>query len=250
MGLFKKISPFEKKDLFIAWIALTIAFTIALFAKGGLVTLISQAMGGNFSGFNGTMLLIAFVASLIIVGLSFVLHELAHKYSAIHYGYWAEFRKSNPMLVISLCLAVLLGVVFAAPGATLINTAGRQMTKKENGIISILGPITNLILLVIFAALMAIGISLGGNLGIISNPGLISFTGADFLIYLGLSGWLVNAMLAFFNMLPVGILDGKKVLRWNPIAFILVIAAAAFLLYMPFDANLMTSFVTFFIPAA
>ena len=214
MGLFKKISPFEKKDLFIAWIALTIAFTIALFAKGGLVTLISHAMGGNFSGFNGTMLLIAFVASLIIVGLSFVLHELAHKYSAIHYGYWAEFRKSNPMLVISLCLAVLLGVVFAAPGATLINTAGRQMTKKENGIISILGPITNLILLVVFAALMILGVVLGGG-QIVSGGIVFSITGAGFLFYLGYAGWLVNAMLAFFNMLPVGPLDGKKVLAWN-----------------------------------
>ncbi len=249
MGLFKKISPFEKKDLFIAWIALTIAFTIALFAKGGLVTLISQAMGGNFSGFNGTMLLIAFVASLIIVGLSFVLHELAHKYSAIHYGYWAEFRKSNPMLVISLCLAVLLGVVFAAPGATLINTAGRQMTKKENGIISILGPITNLILLVVFAALMVLGVVLGGG-QVVSGGIVFSITGAGFLFYLGYAGWLVNAMLAFFNMLPVGPLDGKKVLAWNPIAFILVIAAAAFLLYMPFDSNLMMNFVGFFVPAA
>ena len=249
MGLFKKISPFEKKDLFIAWIALTIAFTIALFAKGGLVTLISQAMGGNFSGFNGTMLLIAFVASLIIVGLSFVLHELAHKYSAIHYGYWAEFRKSNPMLVISLCLAVLLGVVFAAPGATLINTAGRQMTKKENGVISILGPITNLILLVVFAALMVLGVVLGGG-QVVSGGIVFSITGAGFLFYLGYAGWLVNAMLAFFNMLPVGPLDGKKVLAWNPIAFILVIAAAAFLLYMPFDSNLMMNFVGFFVPAA
>ena len=249
MGLFKKISPFEKKDLFIAWIALTIAFTIALFAKGGLVTLISQAMGGNFSGFNGTMLLIAFVASLIIVGLSFVLHELSHKYSAIHYGYWAEFRKSNPMLVISLCLAVLLGVVFAAPGATLINTAGRQMTKKENGVISILGPITNLILLVVFAALMVLGVVLGGG-QVVSGGIVFSITGAGFLFYLGYAGWLVNAMLAFFNMLPVGPLDGKKVLAWNPIAFILVIAAAAFLLYMPFDSNLMMNFVGFFVPAA
>ncbi|MDO5847107.1 MAG: peptidase M50 [Methanocorpusculum sp.] len=248
MGLFKKISPFEKKDLFIAWIALTIAFTIALFAKGGLVNLISQAVGGNFSGFNGTMLLIAFVASLIIVGLSFVLHEMAHKYSAIHFGYWAEFRKSNPMLVMSLCLAVLLGVVFAAPGATVINTAGRQMTQKENGIISILGPITNLILLVIFAALMIFGIFLGGG-QIIAGGIAFSFTGAGFLFYLGYSGWLVNAMLAFFNMLPVGPLDGKKVLRWNPVAFILVIAASAFLLYMPFDTNLMMNFVGFFFPA-
>lgn len=249
MGLFKKISPFEKKDLFIAWISLTIAFTIALFANGGLVSLISQMVGGNFSGFSGQRLLIAFASSLIIVGLSFVLHELAHKYSAIRYGYWAEFRKSNPMLVISLCLAVLLGVVFAAPGATVINTAGRQMTKKENGIISILGPITNLILLVVFGAVMILGISLGGG-EILTGGIAFTFTGAGFLFYLGYSGWLVNAMFAFFNMLPVGPLDGKKVLAWNPLAFLVVIAIAVFLLYVPFDPNLMMNIIGFFIPAA
>lgn len=249
MGIFKKISPFEKKDLFIAWIALSIAFTIALFARGGLVSLISQAVGGNFAGFNGRMLLIAFVASLIIVGLSFVLHELAHKYTAIHYGYWAEFRKSNPMLVMSLCLAVLLGIVFAAPGATMINTAGRQMTKKEYGIISIAGPLTNIALLVIFAALMILGVALGGG-NVVEGGIVFSFAPAGFLFYLGFSGWLVNAMLAFFNMLPVGPLDGKKILRWNPIAFIIVIAAAAFLLYIPFDANMMTNIIGFFVPTA
>lgn len=249
MSILKKISPFEKKDLLIAWIALAIAFTIALFSRGGLVTLISQAVGGNFTGINGQMLLIAFVASLIIVGLSFVLHEMAHKFTAIKYGYWAEFRKSNPMLVISVCVAVLLGVVFAAPGATMINTAGRQMTKKESGIISVVGPLTNIVLLVVFAALMIVGIVLDG--GAIYASGIaFSFTGAGFLFYLGYSGWMVNAMLAFFNMLPVGPLDGKKILRWNPVVFLVIIALSFFLLYIPFDSGMMLSIVNFFVPMA
>lgn len=247
MSILKKLSPFEKKDLLIAWIALAIAFTIALFSRGGLVTLISQAVGGNFTGINGQMLLIAFVASLIIVGLSFVLHEMAHKFTAIKYGYWAEFRKSNPMLVISVCVAVLLGVVFAAPGATMINTAGRQMSKKESGIISAAGPLTNIVLLVVFAALMIAGFSLGvGDINGLSN----SFTLAGFLFNLGYSGWLVNAMLAFFNMLPVGPLDGKKILRWNPVVFLIVIALSFFLLYIPFDPYLLSSIVNFFVPMA
>jgi len=44
----------------------------------------------------------------------------------------------------------------------------------------------------------------------------------------------VNGMLAAFNMLPVGPLDGKKVLAWNPAAFGLLLAGAAVLLITPY----------------
>jgi len=249
MGIFKKISPFERKDLFIAWIALAIAFTIAFVATGGVVSLISKAVSGQTIPFDGMKLLIAFLAALVIVGLSFVGHELAHKFTAMHYGFWSEFRKSNPMLVMSVCLAALLGVVFAAPGATLISTDGKPLTKKQNGLISVAGPLTNIVLLIVFAALMIIGVALGG--GTIFEGGFIySLTPAGFLFYLGYTGWMVNAMFAFFNMLPVGPLDGKKILHWNPIVFVIVIAAAVFLLYIPFDYNMMTAIINFFVPLA
>lgn len=250
MGIFKKISPFERKDLLVAWIALAIAFTLALCTGvGGLVSYISSLVSGQPVEFNATRLLIAFLAALIIVGLSFIGHELAHKFTAMHFGFWSEFRKSNPMLVMSVCLAALLGVVFAAPGATLISTDGKPLSKKENGIISVAGPLTNIILLIIFAALMILGVALeGGN--IVNGGFFYTMTPAGFLFYLGYSGWLVNAMFAFFNMLPVGPLDGKKILRWNPLVFLIVIAAAVFLLYIPFDYNMMANIITFFVPIA
>ncbi|HJJ35573.1 MAG TPA: peptidase M50 [Methanocorpusculum sp.] len=250
MGIFKKISPFERKDLFIAWIALAIAFTIALCTGvGGLVSYISNLVAGRPIDFNGMQLLIAFLAALIIVGLSFVGHELAHKFTAMHYGFWSEFRKSNPMLVMSVCLAALLGVVFAAPGATLISTDGKPLTKQQNGIISAAGPLTNIVLLIIFAALMIIGVALeGGN--VIGGGFTYTMTPAGFLFYLGYSGWLVNAMFAFFNMLPVGPLDGKKIFKWNPLVFLILIAAAVFLLYIPFDYAMMSNIIHFFVPVA
>jgi Zn-dependent protease len=33
-------------------------------------------------------------------------------------------------------------------------------------------------------------------------------------------------MIAAFNMLPVSVLDGRKVLAWNPAVFVLLIVAA------------------------
>ncbi|MDD3372800.1 MAG: peptidase M50, partial [Methanoculleus bourgensis] len=66
--------------------------------------------------------------------------------------------------------------------------------------------ITNLLLCIPFAILMLFG---GGLIGIV-----------------GLVGLRVNAMIATFNMLPVGVLDGRKVLSWNPAAFAMLMAAS------------------------
>jgi Zn-dependent protease len=54
-------------------------------------------------------------------------------------------------------------------------------------------------------------------------------------------GWKVNAMLASFNMLPVGPLDGKKVLSWSPGIFAVLIGAAFVLLYLSFSPALLSS---------
>lgn len=218
MSLLDKISPFERKDLLIAWLVLGVAFTLAI--NGGL-TLVT-----NYDKITVEALLITFVISLVTVGLAFVLHELAHKFTAMKFGYWAEFRKSTQMLIIAVVVAAITGIVFAAPGATLINTAGREITKKENGIISIAGPMINLILIIPFLIIMIIGFLMSptNNIVLMTLPG--------FLFYLGMIGFQVNAMIAFFNMLPFGPLDGKKILRWNPVIFVVVIAITLGLLYL------------------
>ena len=59
-------------------------------------------------------------ASVVSVTSAFLLHEMAHKFTAIKFGYWAEFRKDNVMLLFAVLLAALMihGVV---PGPTLIS---------------------------------------------------------------------------------------------------------------------------------
>lgn len=186
--MLEKIPPRERRDLLIAWLAISIAFTL-IFVRGG-----ADIFG----------LIFFFALSLITVGVAFVLHELAHKFAAMRYGYWAEFQKDNMMLLVAVVMAALAGIVFAAPGATYVYG---NVTRTENGKISAAGPITNLVLCIPFAALMLFG---GGLIGIV-----------------GLVGLRVNAMIATFNMLPISILDGRKVLAWNPAAFALLMAASA-----------------------
>jgi len=173
-----KVGPFstskiELVDLLKAWIAISIAFGIVI---GGL----------RFdAGFFFSLLLAA-----VTVGVGFLFHEMAHKFVAQHYGCGAEFRSNDQMLLMAIVIS-FLGFVFAAPGAVMI--AG-QITKKENGIISVAGPAMNLIVSLIFFGLIFLVPSL-----------------SLFWSY----GFRINAWLAVFNMIPIWNLDGKKVWRWN-----------------------------------
>lgn len=218
-----KFSAFELRDMLIAWLCLAVAFTLAL--SGGL-NLIKE-----FEKVSPDVFALTFIIAVVTVGLSFVLHEGIHKIAALRYGYWAEFRKSTQMLLIAVVVAVVTGIVFAAPGKTLVNTGGRQMSRREEGVITASGPLTNLILAVPFFAIMAVGILSGGV-----TAGV--FTTAGFLYFLGLVGFQVNAMIAFFNMLPVAPLDGKKVLAWSPVVFVVLIAVSLLVLYVSLTPQL------------
>lgn len=206
--MLEKISRREEADLFVAWVAISLAFTIIFISPNGLLSV-------NLRVPPLTALLF-FVISLVTVGIGFILHEMAHKFTAMKFGYYAEFRKDNMMLLVAIALAALVGVVFAAPGATVIynnSIDGRGISREENGKISAAGPLVNLILCIPFAGLLIYG---GAGAGLAGN--LFSTV--------GLIGLQVNAMIAAFNMLPVSVLDGKKVLAWNKGIFVVLILAA------------------------
>jgi len=195
--MFERIPPHERRDLLIAWLAISVAFTLILVQ----------------SRVDLPAALIYFLISLLTVGVGFVLHEMAHKFVAMHFGYWAEFQRDDQMLLVAVVLAALAGVVFAAPGATVVY--GSSVSKRENGLISAAGPVTSLLICIPFALMLFLGT--GTLVGVI-----------------GLFGLRVNAMIAAFNMLPVSVLDGRKVLAWNPVAFGVLIAVAFGLLYLTF----------------
>lgn len=186
MHIWEKIPLHERRDLLVAWLALSAAFTLAMVWGQRLDPFII----GQF-----------FIISLVTAGIAFIVHEMAHKFTAMKYGYWAEFQMNSMMLVVAVAMAALAGIVFAAPGATMIY--GNSISREENGKISLAGPVSNLILLIPFAALIFVGQSAGSGI----------------LAIIGLVGVKVNAMIAAFNLLPVGPLDGAKILSWNPVIF-------------------------------
>ena len=145
--MFERITRREEADLFIAWLAISLAFAIIKIAPYGITGPLRQV--------SLVTALVFFGIALLTVGIGFILHEMAHKFTAIRFGYWAEFRKDNSMLLVAVVLASLVGFVFAAPGATVIysNTAdGRGLTREQNGKISAAGPVINLLLCIPFSA--------------------------------------------------------------------------------------------------
>jgi Zn-dependent protease len=213
--MLERISRRERLDLIIAWVAISLAFGIIFIKDAGRVDLITA--------------LIFIGVSLVTVGIGFVAHEMAHKFTAMKYGYWAEFRKDNTMLLVAVALAALVGVVFAAPGATVIYDTGRfgggGITRTQNGKISAAGPITNLLLCIPFAGLLLYG-------------GISSSLSGNLASLIGMIGLRVNAMIAAFNMLPVSVLDGRKVLAWNAGVFAVLIIAAFGTLLLSFYPQL------------
>ena len=117
-------SEIELKDILKAWIAVSIAFAIAL----------SKSV---FS----SELYAKFILASLTVGIGFLLHELGHKVVAQRYGCFAEFRSFDNMLLLAIAMS-FFGFIFAAPGAVMIS--GR-VDKRKNGKISAAGPIINLI---------------------------------------------------------------------------------------------------------
>ena len=149
---------------------------------------------------------------MVGVGAGFILHELGHKFVSMKYGYWAEFKLWPQGLIFALVTS-FFGFVFAAPGA--VYTYANYMTEEINGKISIAGPVVNIILAIIFLAI-----------SILVYPNMLK-NETYMLIFIVCSlGYSINSFLATFNLLPIGNLDGSKVLRWNAGIWIVVIAIA------------------------
>jgi Zn-dependent protease len=191
----------EVRDILVAWIALAFAFTGAI--TGGLLGGFSYRIGVTINGTPEYLTLVqTFVLALMTIGVGFVLHELMHKFVAERYGFMAHFRMWVQGLVFALLTALLLGIVFAAPGATYI--MGQGITEKENGIISLAGPLTNVAIALIFLPLLFIN------------------TNSVIIIEAGYLGSYFNFFLATFNMIPIFVLDGAKVFRWNKLYWAVV----------------------------
>ena len=205
----------ELQQIAIAAGVISFAFLIAQVGLRGLATV------------PFTQLAVLFAMILSTVGLGFILHELAHKFVAQRFGAHAAFRAWPQGLVMALAFSIF-GFVFAAPGAVYIYAP--YLTRRQNGLISVAGPLTNVLLSLGFFVLLIF--SAGASATV--STAEASFFALPLLFQMAYIGSSVNLFLAFFNMLPFFPLDGAKVLAWNKWVWAAVTIPLVFSLFLIF----------------
>ncbi len=189
-GIFDKlkISNQELAHLGVAWLIFTIAFIPQAF-----LNIYHSSVDLNFALLNVSILSFA-------LGFAFIFHELGHKFAAQYFKARAEF-KLDPKGLIITAVSIALGFYLLMPGATFWQS---NLSKYSDirGRVSASGPIVNLHLACLSIAFFIFRNDPIGSVGwILFQVGLIS-------LYL-------NVFLGIFNMLPVWILDGKKIYEWS-----------------------------------
>ena len=184
-------APGEAAQIVIAWVALSLALSVA-------------DIEGLFSG-TGSLDYIA--AAFIATGTGFVLHEMGHKFVAMGRGYIAHFKIWTWGIALALVTAIVSQgqFIFGAPGAVYIAPATgllsyeyattQRSEKRDNAVISAAGPGTNLAFASLFLFLIFM----------LPTDGFWS-TVASY-------GFILNVGLGSFNMLPIPPMDGYKIFK-------------------------------------
>jgi Zn-dependent protease len=150
------------------------------------------------------------IALIIGLVISIVLHEVGHAYAANWLGdptARLEGRLSvNPLVHIDPFMSVIVPGLLVLSGSPLLFGAAKPVPynpynfrnqKWGEAIVAGAGPLVNIILALIFAAV----IHLGANMDL-----------SETFLFLAAQMVVMNLFLAFFNLVPIPPLDGSKIL--------------------------------------
>ena len=176
-----------------------------LLVMGVGLSIILQMVSLRYAGLRVLMILAAVFTSI------FLLHELAHKLTAQHYGLWAEFRLTMFGALLTL-LSIVSPIKLISPGAVMI--AG-PMSKETGGKTALAGPLTNTILSILFL--------------------MFAYPLSPFSKIVPMLGAAFSAWIALFNLIPFGVLDGSKVFGWNKVAWGIIFITSVALTIFTFN---------------
>ncbi len=158
--------------------------------------------------------IIDLLLSLPIILLSLSLHEAAHGYVAYKLGdpTARNFGRLtlNPAKHLDpigfLCM-LLAGIGWAKPVP--VNSRNFKKPKRDMALTSAAGPISNLLLAVIFTGLLRLFFALLPYMTLINDKNAMIIYCIYLLLYYGIS---LNLTLAVFNLLPIPSFDGSRLL--------------------------------------
>ena len=186
----------ELVQILVSWVTISLAFSMtALQARN-----IFPAFATSFP------------IILLTLGVGFIFHELGHRWLAKKFGCIAFYQMWWQGLALALGMAIMTQgkLIFAAPGAVMIG--GKRLTLREQGLVAIIGPVTNILV----------------GTGFL----FLSFSSSTLIALVGGVGAYINFFLAFFNLIPFPPLDGQKVLQWNPTVWVAAIAFAGYMAFV------------------
>jgi len=150
------------------------------------------------------------LATIVILILSIVLHEIAHGYAANQLGdptaRLAGRLTLNPLSHIDLVGSIIVPGFLLITGANFLfgwakpvpyNPYNLRNPKWGESIVAAAGPLTNLLLAVIFAMLVRFASTLGLPYSFVEI--------AQYVVF-------INVLLALFNAIPFPPLDGSKII--------------------------------------
>ena len=150
----------------------------------------------------------AFLVTIIVLILSIALHEFGHAFSADRLGddtprrqgritLWPD-KHFEPVGFIMMVVTVLFGFGLGWGKPVQVNDRNFRHPSRDMIIVTICGPLMNLLLAVIAALILRFSI----------NATWLAGTGEQFV-----TAFLeINLALMFFNLIPIPPLDGSKVL--------------------------------------
>lgn len=159
--------------------------------------ILTDDLWNNWNDTLGLIFEIVFLGVLTVP--LFFFHEMAHKFTAIRFGFASKFHLDQSMVLISLITIFSPFLKLIAPGAVLVQ---RNPSPEIEAKISIAGPLVNILIG---------GILLG-----------ISTAAQSPLFILILLASKFSFDLALFNLLPFYILDGAKISRWDQEIYIII----------------------------
>jgi len=138
--------------------------------------------------------------------LAITVHEFSHAFSADRLGDPTPRRQGrisllppdhlDPIGTIMMVITTITGFGIGWGKPVMVNPGNFRNPRRDNGVVAIAGPLSNVVLATLFALVL--------RFGVVSTESMLG----AFL----LAGVLVNLSLFVFNLLPISPLDGSSVL--------------------------------------
>ena len=156
---------------------------------------------------------------------AFLFHEFGHRQVAKHFGLQTKFRLLTFGMLLTV-VGLLTGIstlilgttalpTLALPGAVVV--LGLDKIDRKTGLCKVAGPLVNLVYGII---LLFVSFMIPRNLYPLN-------------LFIGVAASL-NFMLGLFNMIPIGILDGQNIFKWNKGVYVIVFISLLILLIITF----------------